>query len=301
MPLNLIWEPKIHLVSSQQVRGDMACFLKEQGVADWGTDTEIPAEVLVEVAGRLCYNSYSKPRPGGNSAYVGNILRSGHGSVIEHSVWSFVFTGISRSLSHELVRSRVGVSFSQLSQRYVDESDVSFVVPPALETEVKDAERLISRFGEPFPKSSDILDWGDRHHGVGGIYQLTVSDRVGLRWMAAAEKALEDYSFLSDYLSTPEKFPEITNRTDRRKAAREAARSVLPNSSETKVFFTANGRALRNFLELRGSRHADAEIRRLAIRLLIELQGESLNLFEDLRIVNTEDGRQEIMTEFRRV
>src|SRR5436309_2490118 len=71
------------------------------------------------------------------------------------------------------------------------------------------------------------------------------------------------------------------DRTARRKAARQAARSVLPNATETKIFVTANGRALRHFLEQRGSRHAEPEIRKLANRLLDLLQRESPNLFSD--------------------
>ena len=52
--------------------------------------------------------SFAKPRPGGNKAYLDHILEVGHGSVLEHAVWNFVFTGVSRSLTHELVRHRAG-------------------------------------------------------------------------------------------------------------------------------------------------------------------------------------------------
>ncbi|CAN5863131.1 hypothetical protein BH23GEM7_BH23GEM7_28670 [soil metagenome] len=70
-----------------------------------------------------------------NAAYLENILRTKHGSVLEHAVWTFLFEGISRALTHELVRHRAGMGFSQLSQRYVDESDIAFVLPPELPEE----------------------------------------------------------------------------------------------------------------------------------------------------------------------
>src|SRR5206468_11909624 len=84
---------------------------------------------LTETAGRVCYMSFQRPRPGGNAAYLGHIKEVGHGSVLEHAVWNLLFTGVSRSLTHELVRHRAGLGFSQLSQRYVDESVAEYVEP----------------------------------------------------------------------------------------------------------------------------------------------------------------------------
>jgi len=111
----------------------------------WRSDTPHEAQALVEFAGRLCYLSFGEDAPieGGhrpvrgrttNAEYVANLLRVGHGSVLEHAVWSVLVEGVSRALTHELVRHR-HFSFSQLSQRYVDESDVAFVVPPELPAE----------------------------------------------------------------------------------------------------------------------------------------------------------------------
>lgn len=58
-----------------------------------------------------CYMSFEKPRPGGNKAYLAHIKEVGHGSVLEHGVWNFLFTNVSRSLTHELVRHRAGMSY----------------------------------------------------------------------------------------------------------------------------------------------------------------------------------------------
>lgn len=90
-------------------------------------------EDLAVFAGRSCYQAWAATRPETATVegYLENILGQKHYSVIEHASWSFYFQGVSRSLSHELVRHR-HFSFSQLSQRYVDSGDVRFVIPPAI-------------------------------------------------------------------------------------------------------------------------------------------------------------------------
>lgn len=92
---------------------------------DWESGDTIP-----EIAGRVCYQSFGNPRPGGNHAYMERILSEGHGSVLEHATIGFIISGVSRSLTHELIRHRAGTAVSELSQRFVDASDLGFVVPP---------------------------------------------------------------------------------------------------------------------------------------------------------------------------
>jgi thymidylate synthase (FAD) len=89
--------------------------------------------------------------------------------------------------------------------------------------------------------------------------------------------------------------------TDRRKSARQAARSVLPNATETKIFVTANARAVRNFMEQRGSRHAEPEIRALATAVCRVMQREAPNLFGDYRLEPLGDGTYEVTTDYRKV
>ncbi len=127
--IRILREPTVYLTGRQTVEGsEVERFLADHGVA-WQTDTEIAGEHLAEIAGRLCYMSFAKPRPGGNKAYLDHILEVGHGSVLEHAIWNFVFTGVSPHLTHELVRHRSGFGYSQLSQRYVDESVAEYVEP----------------------------------------------------------------------------------------------------------------------------------------------------------------------------
>ncbi|HYC52991.1 MAG TPA: FAD-dependent thymidylate synthase [Gemmatimonadaceae bacterium] len=89
-------------------------------------------ERLAEFAGRLCYMSQANPAKRPTREYLDNIKKQGHGSVLEHANYSVLVEGVSRSLTHELVRHRAGFAYSQLSQRYVDESNACFVVPPAV-------------------------------------------------------------------------------------------------------------------------------------------------------------------------
>lgn len=99
---------------------------------DQGTD----GERLIEFAGRECYDSYGKGRS--SEEYHKHILDVDHGSVEEHVNLTFHISGVSRALTHELVRHRVGTAISQRSTRYVDESDCNFVIPPA----IAEAEKL---------------------------------------------------------------------------------------------------------------------------------------------------------------
>jgi len=256
--VRVIREPSVYLVGRQTVdQASIDRFLQDHGVS-WQTDTEVAGEHLAEVAGRLCYLSFAKPRPGGNAAYLQHILEVGHGSVLEHAVWNFVFVGVSRSLTHELVRHR-HFGYSQLSQRYVDESTAEYVEPDC------------------------IADDPELH----------------ALWLDAVAHSHQAYLKLTEGLLN--KFQEEPDRTLRRKMARQAARSVLPNATETKIFVTGNARALRHFIEMRGSRHAEVEIRKLAVQVLQLLQKEAPHIFGDYELSPLPDGTLEAVTSHRKV
>ncbi len=213
---------------------------------DPGTD----GERLAEFAGRLCYMSQRNPAGRSTAEYLTNIMKQGHGSVFEHAVYVLLIEGVSRSLSHELVRHRAGFGYSQLSQRYVDESESAFVMPPAIQ-------------------GDEVLE------AAWQTQVLSAQDS----YVAAVERLMERYSWVDD-------------KIHRRKMAREAARSVLPNATETKLVVSANVRAWRTMLELRLGEGAEREIRRLAVAVLGTLRDASPAFFADFVLYDAEDGEQ---------
>ena len=157
-------------------------------------------------------------------------------------------------MTHELVRHRAGFAYSQRSQRYVDESESDFIIPPALNE--NDPKTI---------KAADVMK-------------------------AAMESSLSSYKNLVSELDKIIPEEQFESLSDRRKAIRQAARSVLPNATETKIFVTANVRAWRHFIEMRGAAFADWEIRNLAIIILKILEQESPLLFSDFTIDELPDG-----------
>jgi thymidylate synthase (FAD) len=216
----------------------------------WDTDAD-GGQALAEFAGRACYQSWKKPNPATatNAGYLRHILEVGHLSVLEHGVVTMYLTGVSRSLTHELIRHR-HFSYSQLSQRYVPEQDAAMVEPEAIASDPELHEKFV----------------------------------------AATDAALSAYTELLEGLQ--KRFASVSNATLRRKQARQAARSVLPNATETKIVVTGNYRAWRHFVAMRASEHADVEIRDCAIACLRELQRVAPNVFADFDISALPDGSE---------
>ena len=115
--------------------------------AEGGGAYTYDGSALAEFAGRSCYESYDRPnaRTATNEGYLAHIMEVGHYSVLEHPTVTFYITGISRSLTHELVRHR-HFSFSQLSQRFVDSSRAKMVLPPAYEGDDVATQSAVERF-----------------------------------------------------------------------------------------------------------------------------------------------------------
>jgi thymidylate synthase (FAD) len=216
----------------------------------WSTDAD-GGQALLEFAGRACYQSWSKPNPktATNAGYLQHIIDVGHFSVLEHASVSFYITGISRSCSHELIRHR-HFSYSQLSQRYVPESESQIVVPPGMEDD----------------------------------------DELRRILVEAADASRATYAELLSRLEA--KFADQPTAVLRRKQARQAARSVLPNATETRIVVTGNYRAWRHFIAMRASEHADVEIRRLAIASLRQLVDLAPGVFGDFQISALADGTE---------
>jgi thymidylate synthase (FAD) len=231
--------PKVQMIAKTE-------FFPPDGVP-WSTDSD-GGEALAEFAGRACYQSWSKPNPSTatNAGYLDHIIEVGHLAVLEHGSVTFYITGISRSVTHELVRHR-HFSYSQLSRRHVPEN----VVEPAVIAE------------DPV---------------------------LHAKFLAATQASVDAYDELLAGLE--EKFAGSPNDTLRGKQARQAARAVLPNATETRIVVTGNYRAWRHFVAMRATEHADVEIRALAVECLRELQKVAGNVFADFTISALPDGTE---------
>ncbi len=197
-------------------------------------------EKIVATAAKLCYSSSDIESlmdgldPEKTKKYIEMLVSIGHESVLEHVTFTFGIEGISRACSHQLVRHRIA-SYSQKSQRYVNENGFEFITPPAVK-ECPEAEaeydRLISEITEGYAKIADILT--EKHKA----------------------------EFMKDGLD------EKTAASKARKLANEDARFILPNACETKIVVTMNIRSLFNFFRHRCCNRAQWEIRAVADEML---------------------------------
>ncbi|UOW92695.1 ThyX-like thymidylate synthase [Mycobacterium phage Sham4] len=203
---------------------------------DWVTEKD--ADELAEFAGRNCYRSFHRPNPATyeNFDYLGHIIDSGHESVLEHASATF-YIEASRSVLAELERHR-HLSFSVVSQRYVNPIPLGYHIPPALER----------------------LSEDDRLHALEEIKYIQAETRASYEVLEAL--------FKRNGLG--------------HKQAREAARAVLPNMSNSPMVVTGNHRAWRYVIKARWHEAADAEIRQLAGELLKQLRKIAPNTYQDI-------------------
>lgn len=223
---------KITPIAYTQVRWDLLSTETPYTYHDPIDADETDADELAEFAGRACYQSWNRPNPktATNAGYLANILAQGHESVLEHASVTFYVEGVSRSLTHELVRHR-HLSYSELSQRFVNMEEAQTVDPPA-------------------------FDIRDNYEAAGVLYEAQ-----------AVYKSIAD---------------SLIDRGYTRKQAREAARAVMPNATETKIVVSGNHRAFRDVLKKRWHVAADAEIRQLAGEFLKHLRIIAPNIYQDV-------------------
>lgn len=238
------------------------------GFPDYVNDpTELPdSSQLCKTAGQLCYASFGPRRTTNENAaaYFERLTSAGHGSVLEHASFSFLIYGISRSVTHELVRHRAGAGFSQISQRYVSGSVLRFVERPEYQED------------------------GDLHR----LFEERAS-RAAAEYESMADSLLEKQEGGAAMLSADYK-------TDARKKVQQTARSLLPNETEAPMVFTGNVRALRHIIEMRADAHAESEIRTLALRLFLCLHRSDPILFGDYEMDELPDGTYKVSTQHRK-
>ncbi len=201
-------------------------------------------EKLVAAAARLCYSpiGVSEIEETLNEekieSFLSLLMDLNHESPIEHVTFTFGVEGISRTLTHQLVRHRIA-SFSQQSQRYVKLEQFEYIIPPSIENNKK-AKELFQRAMREDQKYYDEI--------------------TNLLFEEHFNKYLQD---------------GFTEKEARKKAEKESiedARYIFPNACETKIVFTMNARSLMNFFRLRCCNRAQWEIRELATLMLKEVK-----------------------------
>src|SRR5690242_2862742 len=168
--------PSVFLIARPSLDLDgLRGYLADVGGESWlerrleeSEDAPNAAQLLIEFGGRACYRSWE---PGLNPnvtrvrtdqrEYFANLLRSAHGSVLEHANYSFALRNISRVFTHELIRHRAGSAFSQESLRYVRLTDIGFRVPPALEPIKDQVVSLVEQLEEFQVSAADALGLDD--------------------------------------------------------------------------------------------------------------------------------------------
>lgn len=197
-------------------------------------------EKLIAAAAKLCYSPVGIREIEDNleedkiDSFLTLLMDLNHESPIEHLTFTFGVEGVSRTLTHQLVRHRIA-SYSQQSQRYVRLDQFEYIVPPAI-LKNREAKEIFIKAMEDDQKSyNEISEILFKEH-----YDKYLSE--GLKEKSAKSKA--------------------------EKQAIEDARYIFPNACETKIVFTMNARTLLNFFRLRCCNRAQWEIRQLAIEML---------------------------------
>lgn len=275
--MRILKEPKTYVICRPQiVEEGINAFLEDQGLV-WPTPTEgvTAAARLVELAGRCCYMSFgNKAGSKTNQSYIDNLIgidRPGpaHGSVVEHPTWSFLTVGAGRGFSHEQVRHRVGVAYSQLSTRYCDFEreeeegtwDPGFVIPPMAQLS---------------PATSDFME-----------QKLRESQQA---YVELLNRIMADLESHPDFKASLGEMPERQARTLLRKAARGAARDILPIATEAIMTMSFNARAIWNMAVMRASEHAEGAIRAVYIQILKIMEKEFPELFQAIEYTPVWDG-----------
>jgi thymidylate synthase (FAD) len=242
-----IVEPKVFLVGETTiVHEGLEAFLEHIGVPGWKSDAPSDSEELMEVMGRLCYNSFAsglnpnvtKIREG-NLNYLQNIVAVKHGSVTEHAEVNFIFADVSRVFTHELVRHRAGVAISQESMRYVRMTNLGFWVPTVIR-ETPEAMTIMTNVVEALEDAQNNL--------------------------AELTKIAEAKSF------------------DEKKKLTSAFRRVAPHGHATRIGWSANMRAIRHCIEMRTDPHAEEEIRLVFGKVGEIMRKRYPNLFADYEV-----------------
>lgn len=223
-------------------------------------------ERVVAAAAKLCYSSVGVDDIMRNlneeniNKFINMLMSYGHHSPIEHVSFTFAIEGVSRSLTHQLVRHRLA-SYSQQSQRYVKLKQFQFIIPPEIEKNQKAKEIFINCMEKDQKIYDELVE----------ILKNSAFDRLKEEYLKDNKLTLEN--------TMDEKIKlNLLNKAE--KKAIEDARYVFPNACETKIIVTMNAREIMHFFSERCCNRAQWEIRIMASKMLNEVKKVSPVLFK---------------------
>ncbi len=263
--------PEVHLIAKSHFEKDEhANWLVDRGVSDETVQRmqaadKTDAEVVIESAGRRCYMSFevglnpnvTKIRED-VAEYIDNVLKSGHGSVLEHATFTFAIENVSRVFTGEMNRHRAGVAISEGSMRFIRFTDI-----PMVETDCLRTDEFLRDLNGISDLENKVLDTRE-------AFQSAVD---------AAEKA---YAKMLEIWKS-ELAPE--SKFAGKKAITSMMRRIVPMGVATGGLWTLNLRALRHICELRTTPHAEEEILEVALMILEIMRKEEPSFFGDFKLL----------------
>lgn len=272
--MKIITKPTVTIIAKQQFLGH--------------PDYPIPADgndavKIGAFAAKGCYDSFGE-NGRANEKNQAAILEHAHGSVLEHINYTLFVEGITRGLSLESNRHRQ-LAVSQRSTRYTAEEDAAIVLEPFYAT-------LYEKY-QTFLNDPTVDD-------ISGIDNFNLDE---LNFIALHLNALQGSfdSYNTDVNQLMKMNPLKLTGFDLRKWARGKARNLLPHALETRITYTGNLRAWRWFIESRSDKHAEPEIRRLAVEIFNVLKAEVPLYFEDFEVSEVYDGIDVLTPKYRKV
>ena len=254
------------IAETSVVTPGMQNFLQHIGAPDWNSDASTDAEYISEVAGRLCYKSFAvglnpnvtRVREG-NHDYLGNIIKQKHGSVFEHSTASVVFCDVSRIFTHEIVRHRAGMAYSQESQRFVRLDNFQVYIPN-LTNVFEDIAGYVNTEDVPAVWAQD-----QQEKFISAVGQINTVTQ----------------GFMQDFI----KSWELNNPSlpfHLKKQVTSAMRRFVAGGVNTNIMVTGNHRIWRHIIEARTSFGAEEEIAKVIGKLAEDFQTRYPAFYQDM-------------------
>lgn len=265
--MRIVKEPQVFLVAKTMLYGPgVRAYFDSIGLPEYELEGPSDGDKLVEMAGRLCYRSwqaYDADKPEatnpnvqkvreGNGPYLKNVIDSGHGSVLEHVMATFAFKDVSRVFTHEMVRHRAGMAYSQESLRYVRLTDLPFWLPGSLMQE-----------------------------GIGTFDQRTRAAQLLLgvvEYLEDRQRDLAEIFGIND-----------TKNFHVKKQLTSMFRRIAPIGLATSILVSGNLRSWRHVIEQRTSPAAEEEIRLVFGKVAAIMRNEFPSSFQDM-VVDVETG-----------